>query len=59
MHNYIQILNSSIFYIVYIVNEDIMHISFLRFKPGNRFRIPVKYINEDQSQDIRRGKLIC
>lgn len=30
-------------------------VNFLRYIPGNRIRIPIEFINEDQSQDIRRG----
>ena len=30
-------------------------VNFLRYTPGNRLRIPVEFINEDQSQDLRRG----
>lgn len=30
-------------------------VNFLNYGPGSRVRIPVEYINEDQSQDMRRG----
>jgi hypothetical protein len=30
-------------------------VNFLRFKPSNRLRIPVQYLNADQCQDLKRG----
>ena len=35
-----------------------MAINFLKYRPGTRLRIPLKFINSDQSVDIRRGCLL-
>jgi large subunit ribosomal protein L25 len=35
-----------------------MAVNFLRYKPGNRMRIPIEFINADQSVDLRRGSFL-
>ena len=30
-------------------------VNFLRYRAGNRMRIPIEFINADQSVDLRRG----
>ena len=30
-------------------------VNFLKYRPGNRMRIPVDFINADMSVDLRRG----
>lgn len=37
------------------VTEFPISVNFLRYRPGNRVRIPVIYKNMDQSQDMKRG----
>ena len=39
----------------FAVTEFPISVNFLRYRPGNRVRIPVIYKNMDQSQDMKRG----
>ncbi len=32
-----------------------LSVNFLRYIPGNRLRIPIDFVNADQSLDLRRG----
>lgn len=43
------------FAITYLVSDLPVSVNFLNYGPGSRVRIPIEYINEDQSQDMRRG----
>lgn len=40
---------------MHIVSNMPVSVNFLRYTPGKRVRIPVDFINMDQSTDIRRG----
>jgi hypothetical protein len=40
------------------VTDDLLSVNFLRYHPGNRLRIPVEFLNADQSQDVKRGCFI-
>jgi large subunit ribosomal protein L25 len=35
-----------------------MSVNFLKYKPGNRMRIPIEFVNADQSVDLRRGSFL-
>jgi ribosomal protein L25 (general stress protein Ctc) len=37
------------------LNETPTNVNWLKFEPGCRMRIPIKYINEDACQDLKRG----
>lgn len=40
------------------VTDAPLSINFLQYKPGVRLRIPLKFINADQSVDIKRGCML-
>jgi Ribosomal protein TL5, C-terminal domain len=40
------------------VLDEPISVNFLRYRPGNRMRIPVEFINADQSVDLRRGSFL-
>lgn len=35
-----------------------LSVNFLRYKPGTQLRIPVDFINTEQSQDLKRGSFV-
>lgn len=40
------------------VTDEPLCLNFLRYKPGTKIRIPVVYINDDASVDIKRGAYV-
>jgi hypothetical protein len=40
------------------VTEQPLNVNFLRYRPGTRLRIPVVYINDDSSVDMKRGSYL-
>eukprot|EP00602_Paraphysomonas_sp_CaronLab_P010127 CAMPEP_0185030140 /NCGR_PEP_ID=MMETSP1103-20130426/16926_1 /TAXON_ID=36769 /ORGANISM="Paraphysomonas bandaiensis, Strain Caron Lab Isolate" /LENGTH=202 /DNA_ID=CAMNT_0027565137 /DNA_START=226 /DNA_END=834 /DNA_ORIENTATION=+ len=42
-------------YQICALTEQPLNVNFLRYRPGTQIRIPVRFINEDASVDIRRG----
>lgn len=40
------------------MSELPVSVNFIKHRPGNRLRIPVEYVNEDASQDLRRGSYL-
>lgn len=40
------------------VTDEPLCLNFLRYKPGTQVRIPVVYINDDASVDIKRGAYV-
>lgn len=38
-----------------LVTGNPLAVNFLRYIPGNRLRIPINFVNADQSLDLRRG----
>ena len=41
-----------------VVTDEPLCLNFLRYKPGTKIRIPVVYINDDASVDIKRGAYV-
>jgi ribosomal protein L25 (general stress protein Ctc) len=51
--------NVSQFSFIHIaVTDEPLCLNFLRYKPGTKIRIPVVYINDDASVDIKRGAYV-
>ena len=40
------------------VNDLPVSVNFLKYKPGMRVRIPVEFVNAEQSQDLKRGSYV-
>jgi large subunit ribosomal protein L25 len=45
-------------YDLHTVTGAPLSVNFLRYKPGNRLRIPIEFVNAEQSQDIKRGSFV-
>ena len=43
---------------LYLVLDTPLSVNFLRYRPGNRMRIPIEFLNADQSVDLRRGSFL-
>lgn len=46
------------YFVCQLVTDQPLSVNFLRYIPGNRLRIPIDFINADQSLDLRRGCFI-
>lgn len=47
-----------IVFIMISVTDLPVSVNFLKYKPGNRVRVPVEFANADQSQDLKRGSFM-
>ena len=40
------------------MTDEPLCVNFLRYKPGTKIQIPVVYVNDDASVDIKRGAYV-